>query len=132
MERLPEPAFDKHAFADLDHRVSSMLAMRELVAAALEEWKKAEGIKDSQDVAVFIQRDDHHFQDMKSFGADLPNFFRVASVEVREGEPAIRFSKSTFEKCERSRVRRADVEPTQWNGSVVPLSARDRRALGIG
>ena len=69
---------------------------------------------------------------LRSFGNDLAVFFRVASVSVSEGAPRIELTKSEFEKCERSRVRRADVEMTQWNGSAVPLSARDRRALGIG
>jgi isoleucyl-tRNA synthetase len=131
MESLSAHDIDEHEYGDLDHRVGSMLLVRDQVAAALEEWKKSEGVKDSQDVDVAIHRDDHLLQDLRSFGTDLANYFRVASVEVIEGEPQIRFSRSTFEKCERSRVRRADVVPTQWNGEVVPLSARDRRALGV-
>ena len=70
----------------------------------------------------------------ESFGELLPIFFRVASVTMsgstdEPGEP--QFAVSKFLKCERSRVRRADVEPTQWNGETFPLSVRDRRALGI-
>ena len=67
----------------------------------------------------------------RSLAGDLANFYRVASVEVSEGKLRAEFSISKYQKCERSRVRRADVEPTEWNGETVPLSARDRKVLGL-
>ena len=50
----------------------------------------------------------------------------MSEVTLEDGESAVRFSPSPYEKCERSRVRRADVAVVDG----VPLSARDRRALG--
>jgi isoleucyl-tRNA synthetase len=129
MDSLPRPSskFDEA----LDQRVRRMLALRESVAAAIEEWKGGAGVKDPQDVSVLLTASKEDAEVLRSFGDDLPVFFRVASVEFNDGTPKIELRKSDFEKCERSRVRRADVEMTKWNGSTVPLSARDRRALGI-
>ncbi len=117
---------------DLHARVSRMLELRESVAIAIEAWKSDAGIKDTQDIDVTLTCPHADADALKLFGDDLATFFRVASVSVEVGDFGATFKLSNFEKCERSRVRRADVEPTQWNGSTVPLSARDRRALGIG
>jgi isoleucyl-tRNA synthetase len=116
---------------ELNQRVRRMLELRESVAAAVEEWKAGAGVKDTQDVDVTLVAGAEDAAVLRSFGADLAVFFRVASVSVSDGASKIELRKSGFEKCERSRVRREDVEMTQWNGSTVPLSARDRRALGI-
>jgi isoleucyl-tRNA synthetase len=117
---------------ELDRRVRRMLELRESVAASIEEWKPGAGVKDTQDVSVSMVAGAEDAAVLRFFGDDLAVFFRVSSVSVSEGAPRIELKKSEFEKCERSRVRRADVEMTQWNGSTVPLSGRDRRALGIG
>lgn len=124
----PDGPYDQ----ELNKRVRRMLEIRESVAAAIEEWKPSAGIKDTQDIDVALTASADDATVLNSFGGELAVFFRVASVSVSEGAAKIELSKSGFEKCERSRVRRADVEMTQWNGSMVPLSARDRRALGIG
>jgi isoleucyl-tRNA synthetase len=127
--------FSTERFADLldrEQRFDMMLDFRKKIATAIEEWKSGAGIKDTQDVSVELHGTDADVKTLQSFGSDIAVYFRVASIELHEGVPRIELSKSTFEKCERSRVRRADVEQTQWNGSTVPLSARDRRALGIG
>jgi isoleucyl-tRNA synthetase len=126
--------------ADLDAAVMRLLHVRDLVAVRMEEWKSTVGIKDTQDVAVTMTVDSNDFTILNRFvndRNDLANFLRVAHADLIErtggvlSQPIIELSKSTYEKCERSRIRRADVEPVQWNGSLVPLSARDRRALGI-
>jgi isoleucyl-tRNA synthetase len=69
---------------------------------------------------------------LRSFGTDeLANLLKVSWVELEEGPRAAAFRKSGFLKCERSRLRRPDVEVVSWNGAEVPLTARDRRVLGI-
>ncbi|MEX2243735.1 MAG: isoleucine--tRNA ligase [Fimbriimonadaceae bacterium] len=118
--------------SELDKRVRRMLELRESVATAIEEWKAKEGVKDTQDVSVVLHAPRADVAVLSSFGPDLAVFYRVAQVEVKESDLRVELTKSSFEKCERSRVRRADVETVSWNGSTVPLSARDRRALGIG
>ena len=130
MEVLSEP--EGPGDEQLARRVARMLELRESVASAIEAWKAGAGVKDPQDVAVEMHCSGEDLKILGSFGGDLAIFYRVASVSVQEGAPRIVLSKSTYEKCERSRVRRADVAPTSWNGGTVPLSARDRRALGIG
>ena len=128
LERPDDETMEDHL---LDKRVRWMLDVREVVSAQLEEWKAGAGIKDPQDVAVAVMCGPDVREALETFGDDLANYFRVASVDVSDGELGATFVKSEFEKCERSRVRRADVAPTQWNGETVPLSVRDRRALGI-
>ena len=126
---------DRPGYTSVDwnrrNRVDRMLDLRNWVAAEIESWKSSAGIKDTQDVAVVLFASQEDVDALRTFGGDLAVYFRVASIELREGSKKVELTRSSFEKCERSRVRRADVEPTQWNGEVVPLSARDRRALGI-
>jgi isoleucyl-tRNA synthetase len=118
--------------AELASRVARMLEVRDTVSVAIESWKKQEGVKDTQDVDVILPCAAEDARVLESFGSDLATYFRVASIQLVPGstEPPS-FRTSELPKCERSRIRRADVEPVQWNGEVVPLSARDRRALGI-
>ncbi|MCH7905006.1 MAG: isoleucine--tRNA ligase [Armatimonadetes bacterium] len=128
METLkPNDAVD----SELHARVAKMLKAREFVSAELETWKTENSIKDSQDVGVLLRAPAKDAEALRSFKGDLANYYRVASVEVSEGELRAEFFVSKYQKCERSRVRRADVEPTEWNGETVPLSARDRKVLGL-
>ena len=76
---------------------------------------------------VNIQADKKTCDKLASFADDLPNLLRVSWVELHEADnPALRFEKSPYLRCERSRLRRPDVE--EVNG--VPLTKRDQRVLG--
>jgi len=102
-----------------------------------EEWKKEHDGIDSQDVNLMIHWPKQMRIDrLKVVDEEtLRIVMRFASVEFTISPTGktkpFEFSESEFEKCERSRIRRPGVEPTQWNGETVPLSTRDRRALGI-
>jgi hypothetical protein len=48
-------------------------------------------------------------------------------VELSEGPRQIEFRASDFLKCERSRLRRPDVQTVDG----VALTARDRKVLGL-
>jgi hypothetical protein len=111
----------------LQERFAELVEYRGVVFAAFEAWKTTAELKDSQDAIVSISDSAAVIDALKSFGDDLPNLFKMSAVELAEGEPSITFRASEFLKCERSRLRRADV--TLVDG--VPLSARDRRVLGL-
>ena len=117
--------------SELETKFAALLDARATVFAAFEQWKGPNEVKDSQDVSAEVVTDELTASILGSFGQDLPNLFKMSSVKLQVGEPSIQFERSSFLKCERSRLRRADVEEVQWNGSRVPLTARDRRALGI-
>ncbi|HXH62094.1 MAG TPA: isoleucine--tRNA ligase [Fimbriimonadaceae bacterium] len=115
----------------LGKSVSRMLDVREFVSARLEEWKNAAGIKDTQDIDVTLTCAKEDVDSLDAFRHDLATFFRVASVQYSVGERNASFVQSGYMKCERSRVRRPDVAIVEWGGEELPLSERDRRALGI-
>jgi isoleucyl-tRNA synthetase len=103
-----------------------LIELREEIFQKLESWKTEQGIKDSQDVLVKIDADKETCDKLVSFADDLPNLLRVSWVELQESDDtAFRFEKSPYLRCERSRLRRPDVE--EVNG--VPLTMRDRRVL---
>jgi isoleucyl-tRNA synthetase len=111
---------DTYGFGDL-------IEFRDELFAELEPWKVKAGIKDPQDVRVKITADRETCEKLKSFGEELPNLLRVSWVEINESdERQFEFEESPYLKCERSRLRRPDVE--EVNG--VPLTQRDRRVLG--
>jgi isoleucyl-tRNA synthetase len=101
--------------------------VREGLFAAFENWKAEHEVKDSQDVVASLVVPNGRAKMLGSFGEDLPILFKFSAVEVAEGPEALTFRKSEFLKCERSRLRRANVEVVDG----VPLSARDRKVLQI-
>ncbi|MCH8978914.1 MAG: isoleucine--tRNA ligase [Armatimonadetes bacterium] len=129
------PAIVKQ-YATLFKCVDDLRTLMSEVNSHFEDWKKEHNGIDSQDVNLLIRgKDDAQIKRLKIFPDMLATIMRFADVdfsnEALAKGPEFGFSESTFRKCERSRIRRPGVEPTQWNGETVPLSVRDRRALGI-
>lgn len=122
---------DKLRESVLHKAVDRMLELRDFTSGKLEEWKSSHGIKDSQDIDVVLTCSTSDRTSLHILQRDLATFFRVASVSVQEGELTAEFEQSKYLKCERSRVRRADVAVVEWGGEHLPLSERDQRALGI-
>jgi isoleucyl-tRNA synthetase len=116
---------------ELELRFAALLDARATVFAAFEAWKAFADVKDSQDVVAYVSTDAETIAILRSFGEELPNLFKMSWIHLEEGAPAVRFERSPYEKCERSRLRRPDVEPVQWNEQKVPLTARDRKVLGL-
>ncbi|MBI5707231.1 MAG: isoleucine--tRNA ligase [Armatimonadetes bacterium] len=106
-------------------RVAALLEVREEVFAAFEQEKAKGEIKDSQDAVLRLGVDSQTLKTLQSFREDLPNLLKVSWVEISEGEGAAQFERSPYLKCERSRIRRPDVE--EVNG--VPLCGRCRKVL---
>jgi len=105
----------------------TLIEFRESLFAELEPWKATSGIKDSQDVFVKVTAPPETSALLKSFGDDLPTLLRVSWVELVDGdETRFEFLESPFLRCDRSRLRRPDVQ--EVNG--IPLTERDRRVLG--
>lgn len=129
VETLPDPTleFDE----DLSHLVESLMSIRAKVFSEFESWKAISRIKNSEDVQVQITLPQEDVSQLNTLKDDLPILFKMADVAVSEGEFACTFQESKYLKCDRSRVRRADVQPVEWEGQAVNLSARDRRALGL-
>jgi isoleucyl-tRNA synthetase len=115
------------AESNLQVRFAELIELRAWVFAAFEEWKTVGGIKDSQDAIADLTLPVELADAMRSFGDDLANLFKMSEVNVTEGDRSVAFRTSTYLKCERCRLRRPDVSLVDG----VPLSARDRKALGL-
>jgi isoleucyl-tRNA synthetase len=114
--------------SDLQVRFGALRGVRDDVFAQFEIWKGTEGVKDSQDVIATISESPEVLETLRGFGEyELANLFKMSWIELREGPPSVSFRKSDFLKCERSRLRRPDVELVDG----VPLTKRDRTVLGI-
>jgi isoleucyl-tRNA synthetase len=113
---------------DLQNRYSAIWTVREDVFAAFEQWKGTDGVKDTQDAIVTIVESGVTLRVLQTFGTEeLAILFKMSWVELKEGEQAVSFRKSPFLKCERSRIRRPDVELV----GEIPLTKRDRAAVGL-
>lgn len=120
--------------SQLQCRFSALLEMRAKVFAAFEPWKQTTGTKDSQDVIATVSEAGNNLDVLKSFTPeDLATYFKMSWLEISEGPFEAKFRPSEYQKCERSRLRRPDVQPVALPGTdaPVPLTARDRRALGV-
>lgn len=116
--------------SDLSHWVETMLAVRARTFAQWEQDKAGLGLKNPQDAEADLTLTSEEASALEKF-PDLDNLFKMAAVRFQVGEPGVVFRVSEFLECARSRVRRADVELTEWEGTQVPLSRRDRDVLGI-
>ncbi|HZH98406.1 MAG TPA: class I tRNA ligase family protein, partial [Fimbriimonadaceae bacterium] len=129
-EVLPPPSPERLAAieaSDLQSKFAWLLEQRAAVFASFESWKAESGVKDSQDVIATIVDRAPNLQQLQSFGEDLPNLFKMSWIEFQEGAPEVTFRPSEYPKCERSRLRRPDVEEADG----MMLTARDRRVLGF-
>ncbi len=118
--------------SDIQIRFSMLQAVRQSVNGAFELYKGTDGIKNSQEVVVFITTDQETHDMLESFTrAELANYLKVSWVEHFVGESEVRFDRSPYYECIRSRVRRPDVESVDVDGVSVYLSKRDREALGL-
>ena len=119
---------------DLQCRFAALLDIRATLFAALETWKAQASVKDSQDVIATITEAGNDLEVLRSFTTeDLPTYFKLSWVELEEGPKGVQFRLSDYPKCERSRIRRPDVQAVTLPDSKepVPLSARDRKVLGV-
>lgn len=113
-------------------RFAAVLETRTEISAAFEQWKGTDGIKDSQDAVVKASVDPQRLELLRTFSdEDLALYFRMSWVELSEGAASYEFKASPYEKCERSRIRRPDVQQVEVDGEKIMLSGRDRRALGL-
>ncbi len=118
--------------SDLELRFATLRGVRDDVFAAFERWKGTDGVKDSQDAVATIAESAEVLASLRTFEPyNLANLFKMSWVELSEGTPSVAFRKSEFEKCERSRLRRPDVELVAINGAMIPLTRRDRAVLGV-
>jgi isoleucyl-tRNA synthetase len=118
--------------SDIQIRFSMLQAVRQSVNGAFELFKGTDGIKNSQEVLVFITTDQETHDMLETYSrADLANYLKVSWVEYFVGDPEIKFDRSPYHECVRSRIRRPDVESMEVDGENVFLSKRDREALGI-
>jgi isoleucyl-tRNA synthetase len=113
-------------------RFATLLGVRADVFAAFERYKGTDDVKDSQDAVATIAEGPEVLAVLRSFETDeLANLLKLSWIELAEGEPTVTFRRSEFLKCERSRLRRPDVETVAVDGEMVPLTKRDRAVLGV-
>jgi isoleucyl-tRNA synthetase len=118
--------------SDIQVRFSILQAVRQSVNGAFEQFKGTDGIKNSQDVVVFLTTDEETKEVLETFTRpDLANYFKVSWVELYVGDSEIRFEATPYNECIRSRIRRPDVEKVEVDGETVFLSKRDREAIGV-
>ena len=125
---------DQIEASSLQTRFAALLDIRAKVFAGFEAWKVEAGVKDSQDVIAAISETGNDLQVLRSFTTeDLATYFKMSWIELSDGPSSASFRSSDYSKCERSRLRRPDVQPATVPGmeAPVPLTARDRRAIGV-
>lgn len=111
----------------LQRRFATLTIIRAEVFTDFEQWKLTSDIKDSQDVRVTITHNQEIVDTLKTFRDELPNYFKMSWVDLEVGEPHFEFRASEFLKCDRSRIRRPDVEHV----GDINLSYRDRKVLNL-
>ncbi|HLK15180.1 MAG TPA: isoleucine--tRNA ligase [Fimbriimonadaceae bacterium] len=110
----------------LQQRFAALLVARSAIFTAFETWKASADVKDSQDVVVTYADSGESLDLLKSFSnEDLATMLKVSWITLEDGPCSVLFATSPHAKCERSRIRRPDVESV--NG--VMLSARDQAVL---
>lgn len=113
--------------SDLQARYACILGVRKQINTAFEEFKKSSEAKDSQDFVAELSIGSDEWDLLSGLDiAELSTLLKLSWIELKQGEPDVQFKASPYLKCERSRLRRPDVE----NIDGVPLSKRDQRALG--
>lgn len=118
--------------SDIQIRFSMLQSVRQGVNGAFELYKGTDGIKNSQEVVAYLTTDQENHDVLETFSrAELANYLKVSWVEYFVGEAEVRFEKSPYHECVRSRIRRPDVESLEVDGESVFLSKRDREALGL-
>jgi isoleucyl-tRNA synthetase len=107
-------------------RFAKLLTLRSQVFAEFEAWKATGGIKDSQDaLATIAMAEPADFSD-----EDYALYLKFSGVTITPGEGSVVFAASPYAKCERSRLRRPDVQGVDIEGRLIALSLRDRQVLG--
>ncbi|AIE83473.1 isoleucine--tRNA ligase [Fimbriimonas ginsengisoli] len=118
--------------SSLQVRFAVLKAVRDDVFAAFEPWKSPETVKDSQDAIASVTLKGQPLETLRTFETyELANLFKMSWVELNEGEPSVSFRRSEFLKCDRSRLRRPDVETVVVDGAEISLTRRDRAVLGV-
>ncbi|MCW5943244.1 MAG: isoleucine--tRNA ligase [Fimbriimonadaceae bacterium] len=112
--------------SEFQTRFARILEVRRFVFSAFEEYKAGAESKDSQDAVAVVTVEPEVAETLRGFGEDLAIYLKVSEAIVLHGERSATFRPSEHPKCERSRLRRRDVTVV----NDVPLTARDRRALG--
>jgi isoleucyl-tRNA synthetase len=119
--------------SDFQAQFSVLRAIREDVLAEFEKFRGTDEVKNSQQAVLQISENDARLTLLQSFEAgELATLMMVSWVELTDGSPSISFRKSDYPECKRSRLRRPDVLTVEIDGEPVPLTARDRRVLGVG
>lgn len=112
--------------SSLQTQFAALLEFRSRVFTEFEAWKETSDVKDSQDVRATVTDSAEVVALLSPMKDELANYLKMSAVELTVGKPGSTFSVSEYPKCERSRLRRADVREVRG----VMLTERDRRALG--
>jgi isoleucyl-tRNA synthetase len=117
---------------DLRQSFARLFEVRNEVFVAFERFKGTDDVKDSQDAIATVRQMPPILEILRRFEpGELANLLKVSWVELEPGEPHVQFRRSDFLKCERSRLRRPDVELVSIEGESVALTRRDRAVLGV-
>ncbi len=118
--------------SDLQTGFADLIDLRGRIFTEFEQWRGTDEVKDSQDAVLYLTQLAADVEVLNGFSLeDLATFLKVSWVHLDSGDEAISFKKSAYLKCERSRLRRPDVVEVEVEGAMVPLTARDRKVLGL-
>lgn len=112
----------------LQSSYADLMQIRAATFVEFEKWKADSGTKSSQEVVAFLSLPQTDFDLLEAVeNYELANLFKMSWVHLSVGEFGVRFEPSSYPECQRSRLRRPDVEEVQgmW------LSKRDRQAIGL-
>jgi isoleucyl-tRNA synthetase len=132
LARFPE-GDSKWTDRELAQRWNDLLEVRSAVLAVLESQRREKVIGSSLEARVVIDADPDRYQALERYIQDLPAFFIVSDVELRQvhhlpGKPDFRIlvEKATGQKCERCWNYRAAVgsysdHPTLCDRCIGPV-----------
>ena len=116
----------------LQVKYATLKGIRDDVFVRFEAWKVENGMKNSQDAFAVIAETGEALVTLSQFEPyELANLFKMSWVEIVDGEPSVEFRRSEYLECERSRLRRPDVDKVVVDHEEHLLTVRDRKALNL-
>lgn len=110
----------------LQVRFARLLEVRAVLNTAFEAYKATGEVKNSQNAIAQIAAEGDFLDTLREFSTEeLSTLLKVSWVELTQGELNVTFRPSSYEECERSRLRRPDVQEYTLGEETIKLTARD-------
>ena len=116
LQYFPEPGDLGGALGPLQREQAAdwekLMPVRDSVLKALDDARDSKEIGSSLEAAVILEADEDYYPLLKQYVSDLPTWFIVSQVELRQGEGSpfrVRVERARGDKCERCWKYKMDV-----------------------